>query len=59
MSCIYGLGLPESYFKGAITLSVGDSMDRSELIKHLVLTQYTRNDVALERSTFRALSDIV
>ena len=34
-------------------------MDRSELIKHLVLTQYTRNDVALERSTFRARGDIV
>ena len=59
VSCIYGLGLPESYFKGAITLSVGDNLDRSELIKHLVLTQYTRNDVALERSTFRARGDIV
>jgi len=59
VSCIYGLGLPESYFKGAITLSVGDNIDRSELIKHLVLTQYTRNDVALERSTFRARGDIV
>ena len=59
VSCIYGLGLPESYFKGAITLSVGDNLDRSELIKHLVLTQYTRNDIALERSTFRARGDIV
>ena len=59
VSCIYGLGLPESYFKGAITLEVGGKLDRSELIKHLVLTQYTRNDVALERSTFRARGDIV
>ena len=59
VSCIYGLGLPESYFKGAITLEVGGKMDRAELIKHLVLTQYTRNDVALERSTFRARGDIV
>jgi len=59
VSCIYGLGLPESYFKGAITLEVGGKMDRGELIKHLVLTQYTRNDVALERSTFRARGDIV
>ena len=59
VSCIYGLGLPDSYFKGAITLSVGDNMDRGDLIKHLVLTQYTRNDVALERSTFRARGDIV
>ena len=59
VSCIYGLGLPESYFKGAITLEVGGKLDRGELIKHLVLTQYTRNDVALERSTFRARGDIV
>lgn len=59
VSCIYGLGLPESYFKGAITLEVGGKMDRGELIKHLVLTQYTRNDVSLERSTFRARGDIV
>ena len=59
VSCIYGLGLPENYFKGAIELSVGGKMDRSELIKHLVCTQYTRNDLVLERSTFRARGDIV
>ena len=56
VSCIYGLGLPESYFKGAITINVGDKLERNDLIKHLVMTQYTRNDVALERSTFRARS---
>ncbi len=59
VSCIYGLGLPENYFKGAIELSVGRKMDRGELIKHLVCTQYTRNDLVLERSTFRARGDIV
>ena len=59
VSCIYGLGLPENYFKGAITLEVGAQMDRSELIKHLVSTQYSRNDLELERSTFRARGDIV
>ena len=59
VSCIYGLGLPESYFKGAITLSVGDNLDRGELIKKLVLAQYARNDVVLERSTFRVRGDIV
>lgn len=59
VSCIYGLGLPESYFKGTIKISVGDQMERNDLIKHLVLTRYTRNDMVLERSTFRARGDIL
>jgi len=59
VSCIYGLGLPESYFKGTIQLKVGMELERNDLIKHLVLTQYTRNDVALERATFRARGDIL
>ena len=59
VSCIYGLGLPESYFKGTIQIKVGDTLDRGDLIKHLVMTQYTRNDLVLERSTFRARGDIL
>ena len=59
VSCIYGLGLPESYFKGTIKISVGDQIERNELIKHLVFTRYTRNDLELERSTFRARGDIL
>lgn len=59
VSCIYGLGLPESYFKGTIKISVGDNLERNDLIKHLVMTRYTRNDVELERSTFRARGDIL
>lgn len=59
VSCIYGLGLPESYFKGTIKVSVGDELERNELIKHLVMTRYTRNDVELERATFRARGDIL
>ena len=59
VSCIYGLGLPESYFKGTIKISVGDELERNELIKHLVMTRYTRNDLELERSTFRARGDIL
>ena len=59
VSCIYGLGLPESYFKGTIKIAVGDNLDRADLIKHLVMTQYTRNDLVLERSTFRARGDIL
>ena len=59
VSCIYGLGLPENYFKGAITLSVNDTISREDLLRHLVSTQYSRNDLVLERSTFRARGDIV
>ena len=59
VSCIYGLGLPESYFKGTIKISVGDQLERNELIKHLVMTRYTRNDLELERATFRARGDIL
>ena len=59
VSCIYGLGLPESYFRGTIKISVGDSLERNDLIKHLVMTRYTRNDVELARSTFRARGDIL
>ncbi len=59
VSCIYGLGLPENYFKGAITINVGDEMPRERLLNHLVSTQYSRNDLVLERATFRARGDIV
>ncbi|MCQ2744162.1 MAG: excinuclease ABC subunit UvrB [bacterium] len=59
VSCIYGLGLPESYFKGTIKIQTGQQLERNDLIKHLVMTQYTRNDVELERSTFRARGDIL
>ncbi len=59
VSCIYGLGLPESYFRGTIQVSVGDTLERNDLIKHLVMTRYTRNDLVLERATFRARGDIL
>lgn len=59
VSCIYGLGLPENYFKGSVELKVGDEVERDDLLKHLVSVQYTRNDLVLERSTFRARGDIV
>ncbi len=59
VSCIYGLGLPESYFKGTITLSVGDIIDTEALLKHLVEVQYSRNDVELNRSTFRVRGDLI
>ena len=59
VSCIYGLGLPENYFKGSITLKVGQEITRQELLTHLVSTRYERNDVELKRATFRARGDVV
>ena len=59
VSCIYGLGLPENYFKGSIELSVGMEISREVLLRHLVSVQYTRNDLVLERANFRARGDIV
>ncbi len=59
VSCIYGLGLPENYFKGSTELNIGDEIDRDELLKHLVSIQYKRNDVNLEHSTFRVRGDII
>ena len=59
VSCIYGLGLPENYFRGSVEINVGDNIDRDDLLRHLISVQYTRNDLVLERSTFRARGDIV
>lgn len=59
VSCIYGLGLPENYFKGSVELKIGDEIARDDLLNHLVQVQYSRNDLVLERSTFRARGDIV
>ena len=59
VSCIYGLGLPENYFKGSLELNIGDEIDRDELLKHLVSVQYKRNDINHEHSTFRVRGDVI
>ncbi len=59
VSCIYGLGVPENYFKGTIELHVGDEIDRDALLSHLVEVRYERNDLELKYSTFRVRGDIV
>ncbi len=59
VSCIYGLGSPESYYKGSVTLKVGQQMERDDLLHHLVAAQYTRNDLELDRANFRARGDFV
>ena len=59
VSCIYGLGLPDNYFKGTITLCVGQEVSRKDLLTYLVGVRYERNDVELSRSNFRVRGDIV
>ena len=59
VSCIYGLGLPENYFKGAFEVTLGAELDRDTLLKHMVSIQYKRNDLTLEHSSFRARGDVV
>lgn len=59
VSCIYGLGSPESYYKGSVSLKLGQQMDRDDLLHHLVSAQYKRNDLELDRATFRARGDFV
>lgn len=59
VSCIYGLGLPENYFRGAFTLNVGDEIDREKFFMHLVETRYTRNDLELKCGNFRARGDVI
>jgi excinuclease ABC subunit B len=53
VSCIYGLGSPEVYDENLQTLSKGEFVDRDALLRKLVSIQYTRNDTALGRGTFR------
>lgn len=57
VSCIYGLGLPESYRDMRIHLEKGEKVDLGELKKRLVSLQYERNDSVLERGRFRVRGD--
>lgn len=59
VSCIYGLGSPEDYRKMMVRLSLGDVVDRDEVLMRLVDIQYDRNDVSFERGKFRARGDTI
>ncbi|MCA1228744.1 excinuclease ABC subunit UvrB [Saccharopolyspora sp. 6M] len=59
VSCIYGLGTPQSYLDRSIPLEVGGEIDRDMLLRALVDVQYTRNDIAFARGTFRVRGDTV
>lgn len=59
VSCIYGLGTPQEYVDRMIKLKVGESLDRDLLLRRLVDIQYSRNDIAFTRGTFRVRGDTV
>lgn len=59
VSCIYGLGTPEEYVAGMVTLRQGEDMNRDDLLRKFVSMQYTRNDTDFHRGTFRVRGDTV
>ena len=59
VSCIYGLGTPQSYLDRSAVLRIGEEVDRDEFLRMLVDIQYSRNDIAFTRGTFRVKGDVV
>lgn len=59
VSCIYGLGTPQSYLDRSVELAVGETIDRDALLRLLVDVQYSRNDTAFTRGSFRVRGDTV
>ncbi|MGP3955140.1 excinuclease ABC subunit UvrB [Nonomuraea sp. 3N208] len=59
VSCIYGLGTPQEYVDRMARLRVGMDVDRDQLLRRLVDMQYTRNDLAFTRGTFRVRGDTI
>ena len=59
VSCIYGLGTPQSYLDRSVELQVGQEVPRDALLRLLVDVQYTRNDMAFTRGSFRVRGDTV
>src|SRR5664280_1320894 len=59
VSCIYGLGTPQEYVDRMVRLKVGAQLVRDDLLRQFVQMQYTRNDIAFTRGTFRVRGDTV
>ncbi|MCQ2386883.1 MAG: excinuclease ABC subunit UvrB [Clostridia bacterium] len=57
VSCIYGLGAPEDYYRLAVSIRPNDQISRDELIRKLIAIQYTRKDIDFSRSSFRVRGD--
>ena len=59
VSCIYGLGSPESYHDMVLSLHKGQEMEREAILRKLVHIRYERNDIAFERGRFRVRGDVI
>ena len=59
VSCIYGLGAPEEYFRLSLSLRPGDEWERGAVLRKLIELQSARNDIDFKRSTFRVRGDSV
>jgi excinuclease ABC subunit B len=57
VSAIYGLGTPQEYIDRSVVVKVGEEVDRDKLLRRLVDIQYSRNDMAFQRGTFRVRGD--
>jgi excinuclease ABC subunit B len=57
VSAIYGLGTPDEYLDRSVKVAVGQEVERDKLLRRLVEIQYTRNDMAFNRGTFRVRGD--
>ena len=59
VSCIYGLGSPESYHEMVLSVHRGQTITREEILQKLISIRYERNDIAFERGRFRVRGDVV
>ncbi len=59
VSCIYGLGDPQSYMKMLLHLVRGDLIDQRSILRRLAELQYTRNDTSFQRATYRVRGDVI
>ena len=59
VSAIYGLGDPQSYLQMVLHLDRGDRVDQRYIVHRLAELQYTRNDTAFQRGTYRVRGDVV
>ena len=59
VSCIYGLGSPKDYGEAAVTVRVGETIRRNQVLRHLIDIYYDRNDMTIERGSFRVRGDVL
>tara|TARA_Y100000590_G_scaffold470491_1_gene665684 strand:- start:962 stop:2962 length:2001 start_codon:yes stop_codon:yes gene_type:complete len=59
VSCIYGIGSPEEYSKGTVTVKQGETLNRREFLSKLINIHYVRNDQVLERGNVRVRGDVI